>query len=146
MYKKSSGFTLIELLIVVVIIGLITAIALPNYREYVMGGNRNAAKGDLLELQQWMERNYSLTNSYAVLPAGTALTTAQLPFNTTPRTSTKTNYNLSFTANPTSTAFTLQAVPVNGQVNDTTCGTLTLTSAGVRGASGTGGASTCWNK
>ncbi len=43
-------------------------------------------------------------------------------------------------------AYTLQAVPANDQVNDTTCLTLTLTSAGVRDASGSGGAAACWNK
>lgn len=146
MRKTSSGFTLIELMVVVVVIGLIAAVAIPSYRNYILTGNRNTAKGDLMELQQWMERNYSLTNSYAVLPDGTtALKTAQLPFNTSPR-SSKTKYNLSFTADPTATAYTLQAVPVNDQVNDTTCLTLTLTSAGVRDASGSGGAAACWNK
>ncbi|MES2072680.1 MAG: type IV pilin protein [Pseudomonadota bacterium] len=148
MYKTAHGFTLIELMTAIAVVGLLTAIALPNYTAYIARSNRNVAKGDLLELQQWMERNYTLTNSYATLPSGGALTSASLPFSASPRSSTSTKYNLSFSAGPTATDYTLQAVPTSSQ-NDPSCATLSITSAGVRGASGATGTTAinaCWNR
>jgi type IV pilus assembly protein PilE len=49
MRKYVGGVTLMELLIVVVIIGILTAIAFPNYREFVTRAKRNEAKAALLK-------------------------------------------------------------------------------------------------
>jgi type IV pilus assembly protein PilE len=144
--KTIRGFTLIELMVAVAVVGILAAIAIPSYQTYVLRSNRSVARGDLVELQQWMERNYTLTNSYAAFPDGTALRSASLPFSQSPRSATTPNYTLSFTADPTATAYTLQAVPRNGQVKDTGCGTLTITSAGVRSVSGSSSVNSCWNQ
>lgn len=150
--KKVRGFSLIELMVAVAVVGILSMVAYPSYINYMIRSNRNVAKSDLMELQQNMERNYSLTNRYDQAPDGTAVTinsTSVIPFKQSPRTGTA-NYNITFSVAPTSLAYTLSAAPTGVQLKDTQCATLTLTSAGVRGAAGVTGNVTsvnnCWGK
>lgn len=52
------GITLMELMIVVVIIGILTAIAFPNYRDFVTRAKRNEAKAALLKAATNQEKFY----------------------------------------------------------------------------------------
>lgn len=62
--NKMHGVTLMELMIVVVIIGILTAIAYPSYREYSARAKRNEARAALLQIATLQERNYLQNNTY----------------------------------------------------------------------------------
>jgi len=58
MKQKTLGFTLIELMISVAIVGILSAIAYPNYISYLERGRRTVAQGDLLAFANAMEQYY----------------------------------------------------------------------------------------
>ena len=67
--SKKSGFTLIELLIVVVIIGILAAIAIPKFSATREKAYFAAMKSDLKNLASQQEIYYSDTYSYSTSAA-----------------------------------------------------------------------------
>lgn len=65
MIEQSRGFTLLELMTAVVILGIITAVALPNYREQSRKKEFAVAQQELqavaMELENWRSKNFSFT-------------------------------------------------------------------------------------
>lgn len=60
-----NGFTLIELMITIAIIGILVAVALPSYTQYIIRGKRAAAQSQMLTVMN-REQQYLLANrSYA---------------------------------------------------------------------------------
>ncbi|HNE59451.1 MAG TPA: type IV pilin protein [Ottowia sp.] len=135
---RPTGFTLIEVMIVVAIVAILAAIALPSYNEYIRRGHRADARAGLLQAQQWLERAATATGVYPT----------SLPASLTWSGDGTKRYDIALAAGATNAAFTLTATPKGAQVGDK-CGTYTLTHTGLRGANGvTSGAivTECWGK
>jgi len=62
--KTNKGFTLIELMVVVAIIGIISAVALPSYTSYVTRGNRTEAMELLTEIMSAQQRYATKNRTY----------------------------------------------------------------------------------
>jgi type IV pilus assembly protein PilE len=143
---NQRGFTLIELMIVVAIVAILTAIAYPSYRKYVMRSNRAEAKSILLEDAQYMEKNFAEANVFNQTSTGTTISSSSLPYQQAPKTGSV-NYNITLSA-ITATSYTIQAAPTGAQSGDE-CGTLTINNLGqnnISGGSASATAADCWRR
>ncbi|KIH76910.1 type II secretion system protein G [Geoalkalibacter ferrihydriticus] len=62
--KNQKGFTLIELLIVVAIIGILAAIAIPQFASYRERAFNSAAQSDLRTIRTSVEAHYAENYQY----------------------------------------------------------------------------------
>ena len=121
--NRSQGFSLIELMIAVVIVGILAAIAIPMYSDYVTRSRRADGQATLMQIAQELERCYTQfskynDNSCSVVNGGVVSETSDQGFYVV-------------TANKLDeSAFTLTATPQNEQADDTDCGELKLTHLG----------------
>ena len=127
MQKRAStvraGVTLVELMVVLAIIGILSAVALPNYSEYLRRGHRTDARTGLFHAAQWLERAATANGVYPLeLPA--ALTWQDLPDK---------RYAISFAQGNSPAHYTLVATRRPGVQQRDRCGNYTLTQDGRQG-------------
>jgi len=131
--KQCRGFTLVELMLVVAIVGILAAVGMGFYGDYVIDANRTDARSSLSQTATSLEKCKSLYSAYNSTNCNVAL----------PLTSNDGFYTISAVA--TVSSFTLTATPVAGQpqANDAECTTLTLTNTGIESGTGANVAD-CW--
>lgn len=134
MMKISRGFTLIEVMIVVAIVAILAAIALPSYNDYILRARLVDGTNELSAMRARMEQHFQDNRTYAssgtfTAPCLTATTAGQ--------------FTVSCIGNLTATTYTLSATGSN----TTGAFTYTINQAGVRATSSSKWghtSTTCW--
>ncbi len=130
--NTEPGFTLIELMVVVAIAAIITAIALPNYSDYVTRGKIPYATANLATKREQIEQWFQDNHTYVGYPNCTTIdaTTAQY-FSFSCAGLAASAYTLTATGTGTMTGFVYSVDQSNSQSSTIS-------------ASGWTGNATCW--
>lgn len=128
----ARGITLLELLVVLIVVGVLAALAVPAYQRHVMRANRVEAMTALQDLLSAQERFYLQNGRYAsdAEAASPALR----------------NYSLAISLAADGQTFiaTASPLPDHAQANDQDCLDFSVDQRGRRAVSGRGGVEKCW--
>jgi type IV pilus assembly protein PilE len=125
MRQRLGGFSLIELMVVVVIVAILMRIAIPQYRSYLVRGNRSEAEAAMMEIAQRQQQYLLDSRAYATTITGTGL-------NYTVASGVTQYYTITMTV-PTAIppSFTVTATPITGTIQATDS-VLTINQAGTK--------------
>lgn len=141
-HGRAGGFTLIEVIIVIVIVGILMAVALPGYQDSLRKGRRADAKAGLMDAANRQERFMLDRSTYTA-------DMKNLGFADDPAETEEGHYTIDVDPNdpgcPIATCYVLTATPKAGgaQADDTLCTSFSVTSGGAKEATGSLG-SECW--
>ncbi len=150
--NTQHGFSLVELLVVVAIVGILAAIALPSYQQYIARSQRSDAKAMLLADAQFLERVYTDCNTYQNMDSdndGACDDDIALPHGQSPAEGDAA-YTIAVTADavdPTNRYVLTATRDAGGSMASDACGNFTLDQDGTQGLSGnTLAVADCWNR
>lgn len=136
MNQPARGFTLVEVMITVVIVGILTAVALPSYRQSVMKSQRSVAKGVVIEQAQLLERFFTQQGTYTAGPSAARVSP-------TGATGGAIRYNVTTSIPAGGTTYTVTATPAGAQAGDK-CGNLIMDQTGRQTVSVSPAPTDCW--
>ena len=136
MYQRMRGITLMELMIVVVIVGILAAVAYPNYRDFAARAKRNEAKAALLLIATNQERFYLNNQQYTN-------DMTRLGFNVANNFVTETGAYRITVAGANAATYTATATYLNGDAEAGKCATFTIQPNGDKSS---GPLADCWTR
>lgn len=170
MHMRNAGFTLVELMVVVTVVAILAAVAVPMYQTQVRESRRTDAKAAVLDLAAREEKYFSLNNAYTSSPinlgyvsTGSSATFPQnvgsgyYQINVCAQTATGgqvtvTSCTTSTGSTATGNTYVVAAIPTTGssQLKDSSCQYFAVDNTGTQFASSTKGigtdtSSTCWH-
>lgn len=130
----AAGFTLIEVMIVVAIVAILAAIAIPSYARYGFRARRADGQELVMRIANAQERFYTVNNAYTSVAANLPSLTSEKSF-----------YLAAIVVPAGGQSYTITVTPQGAQTADE-CGPLTYTNTGVKGIVPGGNASNgaCW--
>ncbi len=150
--KFFRGFTLVEVLVVVTILGVLIAYAVPNYLEQAQRGRRADGKAFIMDISSRLERFYTQYSTYTNVVVGPGgCTGLSCGLNYSVNESSEGLYSAAIALlpagcspalGPACTRYTITITPFG---DDSKCTTLTLDNTGVEGYTGSAtDAQYCW--